>query len=316
MALVPMKISCIVDCGSHRIRLPPDPKSLEGRKHVLSVMRELMSTFKSNPPALDPITDMNINDEEFITAYNRVKELREHENTIATRQREDFEELWSRYEQRSKLQKALALLTGQLKASQTMVLKDDWKAMKRVLRRLGYIGEGVIELKGRIAAEISTSDELLATELMLNGTFKDLPIDIMLGLLSCLVYQDSGKAVEPTNEDLVQAYDLLKTTAERIGTVSQEAGLDINIDDYIGNYKPTVMEAVVCWANGGTFEEANALTDAYEGSLIRGIRRLHELLRQLKDAAKTVQSTELYAKFDEGIQKIERGIIFAASLYL
>jgi len=39
------------------------------------------------------------------------------------------------------------------------------------------------------------------------------------------------------------------------------------------------MEAVVCWANGGTFEEANALTDAYEGSLIRGIRRLHELLR-------------------------------------
>lgn len=103
MALVPMKISCIVDCGSHRIRLPPDPKSLEGRKHVLSVMRELMSTFKSNPPALDPITDMNINDEEFITAYNRVKELREHENTIATRQREDFEELWSRYEQRSKL---------------------------------------------------------------------------------------------------------------------------------------------------------------------------------------------------------------------
>ena len=101
-----------------------------------------------------------------------------------------------------------------------MVLRDDWKAMKRVLRRLGYIGEGVIELKGRIAAEISTSDELLATELMLNGTFKDLPIDIMLGLLSCLVYQDSGKAVEPTNEDLVAAYELLKTTAERIGTVS------------------------------------------------------------------------------------------------
>ena len=93
------------------------------------------------------------------------------------------------------------------------------------------------------------------------------------------MFQDTGKSVEPKNEDLIQAFELLKTTAERIGTVSKEAGLDINIDDYIANYKPNVMEAVVSWANCGTFAEANDLTDAYEGSLIRGLRRLHELLR-------------------------------------
>ena len=62
MALLPMKISWIADCGSHRIRLPPDTKSLEGRKHVLTVMKEVMSVFKGDPPVLDPITDMNIND--------------------------------------------------------------------------------------------------------------------------------------------------------------------------------------------------------------------------------------------------------------
>jgi ATP-dependent RNA helicase DOB1 len=115
---------------------------------------------------------------------------------------------------------------------------------------------------------------------------------------------------------LATAYDLLRQTAERIGQVSQDSGLNINIEDYVGNYKPTIMDAVRAWANGATFEETNALTDAYEGVLIRGIRRLHELLKQLKDAAKSVQSTELFNKFEEGIAKIERGIIFAASLYL
>ena len=44
--------------------------------------------------------------------------------------------------------------------------------MKRVLRRLGYsTSADVIEIKGRIACELSSADELLLTEMIFNGLF-------------------------------------------------------------------------------------------------------------------------------------------------
>ncbi len=69
------------------------------------------------------------------------------------------------------------------------------------------------------------------------------------------------------------------------------------------------------------------------GSIVRCIRRLEELLRQMCCAAKAIGNSELEAKFTEGInerfyltrkcfflwlgtQKIKRDIVFAASLYL
>jgi ATP-dependent RNA helicase DOB1 len=39
-------------------------------------------------------------------------------------------------------------------------------------------------------------------------------------------------------------------------------------------------------------------------------------LRQLCNAAKSIGNVELETKFAEGIQKIKRDIVFAASLYL
>ncbi|MGH0168932.1 UNVERIFIED_CONTAM: hypothetical protein FKN15_055848 [Acipenser sinensis] len=51
-------------------------------------------------------------------------------------------------------------------------------------------------------------------------------------------------------------------------------------------------------------------------SIIRCMRRLEELLRQMCQAAKAIGNTELENKFAEGITKIKRDIVFAASLYL
>ena len=54
---------------------------------------------------------------------------------------------------------------------------DELKCRKRVLRRLGYANASdAIELKGRVACEISAADELLLTELLFNGVFNDLEV--------------------------------------------------------------------------------------------------------------------------------------------
>ena len=57
--------------------------------------------------------------------------------------------------------------------------------------RLGYANAAdVIEMKGRVACEISSGDELLLTELMFNGAFNDISVEQQVALLSCFVFQE------------------------------------------------------------------------------------------------------------------------------
>lgn len=66
---------------------------------------------------------------------------------------------------------------------------DELKCRKRVLRRLGFTTSGdVIEMKGRVACEISTGDELLLTEMIFNGVFNPLSPEQCAALLSCFVF--------------------------------------------------------------------------------------------------------------------------------
>ena len=58
------------------------------------------------------------------------------------------------------------------------------------------------------------------------------------------------------------------------------------------------------------------MTSVFEGSIIRCMRRLEELLREMAQAAKTIGNEELEQKFNDGTLKIKRDIVFAASLYL
>lgn len=73
---------------------------------------------------------------------------------------------------------------------------------------------------------------------------------------------------------------------------------------------------VLAWVNGAKFVDICTMTKQFEGSIIRVIRRLEELCRQLSDAAKAVGDEALERKFKEASAKMRRDIIFAASLYL
>lgn len=65
------------------------------------------------------------------------------------------------------------VLKRELKAAQGLIMRDELKGRQRVLRRLGYMdSEGVVTLKGRVACEIQTGDELVISEMIFNGVFK------------------------------------------------------------------------------------------------------------------------------------------------
>ena len=315
MTIVPMYLECIDQVSAIKLNVA-DLKSKEALRQCLNNLKEIIKRLQKIP-MLDPVKDIGIDDPEFLACLQNFNELEEKESLLLIKKDEGFDSKLSQFENKEKLLSAIEVLSKQLLSSQTMILKDDWKAMRRVLRRLDFTTEEHVELKGRVACDISTSDELLTTELMLSGVLKDLQPDVIVALLSCLVHQEnSPQAASPKIPELAAAYQQLVSIARRFSSIFIESKLNIDQESYINNYKPSLMEVVYAWAHGAKFSEICELTDVLEGTIIRSIRRLHELLRQLKDASKAIQSFELASKFSEGLKMIERGIVFAASLYL
>lgn len=80
---------------------------------------------------------------------------------------------------------------------------DELKCRKRVLRRLGYCtAADVIEMKGRVACELSSGEELLMTEMVFNGLFNDLTVPQIVALLSCFVCDEKSQEMPKRTEEL------------------------------------------------------------------------------------------------------------------
>ncbi len=59
------------------------------------------------------------------------------------------------------------------------------------------------------------------------------------------------------------------------------------------------VDIAAAWASGASFANVMEMTDKFEGSVVRGLRRLGEVLLQLTDAMHAVGDVELKAKFEK-----------------
>ena len=204
--------------------------------------------------------------------------------------------------------------------AQELVLRDDLRRMRKVLKRLGHVSlDAVIALKGRAACELNTADELVIAELLLDGVFGDLEPPVIAALLSCMVFGEKRKGdAGPPNvrKQLLAPFAKLQAAAKLVGKAMHDAKIAVDVDEYVDKFNPDMMELLFEWANGAKFVEVMKVTDAFEGTVIRVIRRLDELLRQLASAAFAIGAFELKGKFEDASAAIKRDIVFAASLYL
>lgn len=194
---------------------------------------------------------------------------------------------------------------------------EELKQRKRVLRRLGFINDAdVVQLKARVACEISTGDELVLSELLFNRFFNELTPEQCSAALSCFIFEEKSNETPALKEELSKPYREIQAQARIIAKISQESKLPVNEDEYVDGFKYQLMEVVYRWCNGASFAEICKMTDVYEGSLIRLFRRLEELIRQIAQAAKVMGSDELEQKFEVALTKVRRDIVAAQSLYL
>lgn len=139
----------------------------------------------------------------------------------------------------------------------TVLLMDELKNRKRVLRRFGFIDDDeVVQLKARVACEISTGDELMLSELLFNGFFNNLTPEQTASVMSCFVFEEKVKETPPLSKDeLAKPLKEIQTQARIIAKVSQESKMATNEDEYVQSFHWELMEVIYEWTQGRSFAE-------------------------------------------------------------
>lgn len=133
---------------------------------------------------------------------------------------------------------------------------DELKSRKRVLRRLGFIDEAdVVQIKARVACEISTGDELVLSELLFNRFFNELTPEQCAACLSCFIFEEKSNETNPLKEELAKPFREIQAQARIIAKISQESKLTIGEDDYLNTFKYQLMDVVYQWAKGASFAQ-------------------------------------------------------------
>ncbi|KAK9854771.1 hypothetical protein WJX84_006472 [Apatococcus fuscideae] len=193
----------------------------------------------------------------------------------------------------------------------------DFNQRIAVLRRMGYIAhDNTVQIKGRVACEVNSGDELVATEVIFAGILTELTPEEAVAVLSAFVFQGQEE-LEGENEVLKEAREQATGLALQAGQEQKDCGLDIVPEDFAaGALKWGLMEVVYEWAQGTAFEDICKLTDVQEGIIVRTIVRLDETCREFRDAARVMGNTQLFQQMSEASAAIKRDVIFAASLYV
>ena len=200
-------------------------------------------------------------------------------------------------------------------------LFPDFLHRKAILKTLGYLDENeAVAVKGRVACEVNSCEELIVTEMVFEGILNELDPTEIVAALSALVYQqkstDEDLDIE-VPETLLNCCKRMKTIAINLGHMQKEHGLELDPIDYADSVmKFGLVHVVYEWAIGMPFSEICQLTTAQEGSIVRCITRLDELCREVRNCARVVGNPTLYRKMEAASTCIKRDIVFAASLYV
>jgi ATP-dependent RNA helicase DOB1 len=212
--IVPVLLSTIEGISHLRIHLPKDLRTDQARETAWKSVLEVHRRFPDGITLLDPVQNMGIKDEKFkklvevsftplrspsLTPYIQKIEAMEDKMYKSPLQGSPrLPELYTSYSKKMEGENRVRGLKKRIQSTQDILQLEELKCRKRVLRRLGFTTSAdIVDVKGRVACEISTGDELLLTELIFNGAFNTLAPEHCAALLSCFVFDEKVQYFHP-----------------------------------------------------------------------------------------------------------------------
>jgi len=207
---------------------------------------------------------------------------------------------------------------GQRRAALDAFRDAYWQEFLRVLEVLeqfGAVRDGRLEAKGRLVASLRHDNELLLAETVTRGLFDDLTLAEAAALCSALL--EESRSGEPTiaraflkkRPKLKQRLDRLVAAADAVWQAQRARHLGVPV-----NVHPGFMPSVFRWASGDD-DWAGIVAESFgghEGDLVRAMRRLIDLLRQLAEGPDVPVATARL--LGQAARVVDRGIVLESAL--
>ena len=210
-------------------------------------------------------------------------------------------------------------------SDKTLHLMPNYKIKRQILLDLQYINQNdLLLMKGKICKEINTCHELLLTECIMNGVFRNLPSSILTALLSMFISQINSKEkitieiiskINPIMADKIEyiEQDIIK----QIVNIQSKNNLKEDLFDFKKKYFNSSLVLIVYqWCEGKSFSEICKMTSIMEGTIVRSMLRLIETLLEVKKIATIIENSQLEKQMDECVSLVKRDIVYTDSLYI
>ena len=262
-----------------RVYQPKNLAQLEGRKRVRNSVVEVLRRFPGGVPALDPEKDMKIDTPAFKKLARRVEALDKMLSQHPMANDPELPGLLELHARRRDLSLQRKMAQRRVRDASGMIMREELSQRMRVLRRLGYISDdGVVKEKGKVACEMQTAHELVATELIFNGTVSEMDDANLVALTSALVWREGSG---PTKDikltpNVKDALTKLQDAARVCARHESECKMHVDVKEFEESFRPELMEMSRRWADGGKSSGDHA--DAREED-VRGERRARRATR-------------------------------------
>jgi superfamily II RNA helicase len=217
--------------------------------------------------------------------------------------------------------KALEKAQGQIahrRAALEAIRDAIWQEYRRVLEVLDAfdaVQGGVLRPKGELVASLRHDHELLVAEIVHRGVLDDLSPAEVAALVSCLIEEARSAEDQPSRRLLRERPRLRR----RVRQMEEAADAIQAVQRRVGLHRPARVQggfvaAVFRWASGDD-DWAKIVAHAFgghEGDLIRAMRRLIDLLRQITEGPEVPGGVASAAR--AAARVLDRGIVLESAL--
>ena len=188
----------------------------------------------------------------------------------------------------------------------------------KILKKLDFVDkDNQVTLKGKAAREISTTDCLIVSELLLSNILEKLTDNEIVGFISGFCSNKNEidfTLTDKFSNNFQNAVDEFKKINDKI--VEIEKSFEFEDNKYDRRITFAISKAMISWMEGKNFNEILQETELEEGKLYNLIMRIYLFLEECINFYGTLGNLTLNEKFTKIKSNLLRGIMAIQSLYL
>jgi antiviral helicase SKI2 len=186
----------------------------------------------------------------------------------------------------------------------------------KILRQLGFINENdQIEIKGRAAREIVTTDCIIITQLLTSNILEGLNDAEMVSFLSGFAFNKSEIEFEDPNinKNFSKTIEKFREIIDAITKIE----IDNEFEENKYNRKITfcTSRAIYNWMNGAPFKNILEDSELEEGKLFNLIMRLYLFMDEIRNFYNILGNIKLAERFLNARSLLIKDILSVKSLY-